>query len=195
MPVNPGSAFSAGRSPRCPGRTRYRCICERESACKSWKPLPNASASRPFERPIRLTMKRRSFFARILNALTVPAAASATVNTTPALVIADTAIPLPMADIEIPPWLRHWRSLSHQPVWESTNPTAAPLIHAAEQSQSLRLWYQGGTIPGESRLFSPSLVFRAGQSDPLYVNGWCQHRQAHRTLRLDQITLESPILL
>jgi len=33
-------------------------------------------------------------------------------------------------------------------------------------------------------------VFRVGQSDPLYVNGWCHHRKAHRTLRLDQITLE-----
>ncbi|MCX6847781.1 MAG: hypothetical protein NTY98_02565 [Verrucomicrobia bacterium] len=45
-------------------------------------------------------------------------------------------------------------------------------------------------MPGEPRLFTPALVFRVGQSDPLYVNGWCHHRKAHRTLRLDQITLE-----
>lgn len=140
-------------------------------------------------------MKRRSFFARILNALAVPAATSAAVSTAPVLAIPDPAT-LPYAtDIEIPPWLSHWRGLSRHPIWESPDPTAALFIHAAERSQSLRLSYQGGTMPGEPRLFTPALVFRAGQSDPLYVSGWCHHRKAHRTLRLDQITLESRILV
>lgn len=140
-------------------------------------------------------MKRRSFFARILNALAVSAATSAAISAAPVLAIPDPVTLLNAADIEIPPWLRHWRGLSRHPIWESPNPTAALLIYAAERSQSLRLSYRGGTMPGEPRLFSPSLLFRAGQSDPLYVNGWCHQRQAHRTLHLDRITLESPILL
>lgn len=140
-------------------------------------------------------MKRRSLFVRILNALAVSAATSATVSTAPVLAIADPVTLLNAADSEIPPWLRHWRGLSRHPIWESLDPTAALLIHAAEQSQSLRLSYQGGTMPGEPRLFSPAVVFRVGHSNPLYVNGWCHHSKAHRTLRLDRITLESPILL
>ncbi len=135
-------------------------------------------------------MKRRSLFVRILNALAVSATASSAVSTAPVLAIPDPVTLLNAADSEIPPWLRHWGGLSRHPIWESPDPTAALLIHAAERSQSLRLSYQGGTMPGEARLFSPALVFRIGQSDPLYVNGWCQHRKAHRTLRLDQITLE-----
>ena len=140
-------------------------------------------------------MKRRSFFVRILNALVVSAATSAAVSSAPIPGSVYPAIPMPGADMEIPLWLRHWRSLSRQPFWESTNPTAALLIRAAERSRSLRLIYRGGTMPGEPRLFSPALVFRLGQSDTLYVNGWCHHRKAHRTLRLNQITLESPILM
>ena len=140
-------------------------------------------------------MRRRSFFARILNALAASAPASAAVSTAPVLAIPDPVTLLNVADSEDPPWLRHWRGLSRHPIWESPAPTAALLIHAAERSQSLRLIYRGGTMPGEPRLFSPALVFRVGQSDQLYVSGWCHHRKAHRTLRLDQITLESPILL
>jgi predicted DNA-binding transcriptional regulator YafY len=125
----------------------------------------------------------------MLNALTASATASSAVSTAPVLAIPDPVTLLNAADSEVPTWLRHWRGLSRHPIWESPDPTAALLIHAAERSQSLRLSYQGGTMPGEPRLFSPALVFRVGQSDPLYVNGWCHHRKAHRTLRLDQITL------
>lgn len=138
-------------------------------------------------------MRRRSFFARILNALAVSATASAAVSTAPVPAIPDPVTLLNASDSDIPPWLRQWRGLSRHPIWESPDPTAALLIHAAERSQGLRLSYQGGTMPGEPRLFSPALVFRVGQRDNLYVNGWCHHRRAHRTLRLDQITLESPI--
>lgn len=139
-------------------------------------------------------MRRRSFFARILNALAASATTSSAVSTAPALSIPDLSTLLNAADSEIPPWLRHWRGLSRHPILESPDPTAALLIRAAERSQSLRLSYQGGAMPGEPRLFSPALVFRVGQSDQLYVSGWCHHRKAHRTLRLDQIILESPIL-
>lgn len=140
-------------------------------------------------------MKRRSFFVRILNAVTAVVATSATGRTATTFTIIDPPVPLPMTDIEIPPWLRHWRSLSRQPVWESTNPTAAHLIQAAGHSQIVQLRYWGGSMPGEPRLFSPAMVFTVGQSNALYVNGWCHHRQAHRTLRLNQITVESPTFM
>ena len=55
---------------------------------------------------IDASMKRRLFLVRILNAVAAFAATFTTLSTAPACVIADAAFPLPVADMEMPPWLR-----------------------------------------------------------------------------------------
>jgi hypothetical protein len=47
------------------------------------------------------------------------------------------------------------------------------------------------STPGLARTFTPCLLFRTAKGDeaPLYVSGWCHHRQAHCTLRVDLIAL------
>lgn len=137
-------------------------------------------------------MKRRHFFVRILTALGFSTVSSSALHPTPVLVHEGSEFPiLPAAvGVDVPPWIRHWRSLPKSPVWESSHPTVARLIRAAEQSHRLKLTYRSGTMPGEARFFSPAEVFRAGNSAILYVSGWCHHRQANRCLRADFIALD-----
>jgi hypothetical protein len=142
-------------------------------------------------------MNRRHFFARMAAALSAHAAVSvpctAMVVPDPVHeVIDDCPVVLP-PEVEMPAWLKHWRGLPRRPVWESTAPDESMLIAAAERSIPVSLIYHAGSTPGLPRTFTPSLLFRTaeGVEAPLYVSGWCHHRQAHRTLRVDQITLNA----
>lgn len=140
-------------------------------------------------------MNRRHFFARMVAALSAQAAipVPCTALTIPeqAHVATDESPEVLPPEVELPAWLRHWRSLPRRPVWESACPQVSLLISAAERSMPVTLIYHGGSTPGQARSFTPSLLFHTAEGDeaPLYVSGWCHHRQAHRTLRVDQITI------
>lgn len=140
-------------------------------------------------------MTRRHFFARMAAALSAHTTISVPCA---AMVVPDLAhevtddCPVVLPPVaEIPAWLKYWRGLPRRPVWESTSPDEALLIAAAEWSIPVSLIYHAGSTPGQSRTITPSFLFRTaeGAEAPLYVSGWCHHRQAHRTLRVDQITL------
>lgn len=92
---------------------------------------------------------------------------------------------------EIPEWLERWRRLPRLPLWESADLTLGQLIRAIEHGRSVRVIYEGGSTPGEARLFTPELIFRTREDDTaaIYISGWCHVRQAHRTLRLDRLRL------
>jgi hypothetical protein len=142
-------------------------------------------------------MNRRHFFVRISAALgahsVLPEPDAADIVPSRLHKIID-AYPLAMPPrVEIPAWLMHWRSLPRCPVWESAKPVESLLIAATMRSMPVSLVYHAGTTPGQVRTFTPSLLFRTADSDeaPLYISGWCHHREAHRTLRVDQITLKA----
>lgn len=142
-------------------------------------------------------MNRRHFFARMAAALgahaAVPVPCTAIVIPDPVHEVIDECPVVLPPEVEMPAWLRHWRGLPRRPVWESADPGESLLIAAAERSMPVSLVYHAGSTPGLARTFTPSLLFRTAEGDeaPLYVSGWCHHRQAHRTLRVDQITLKA----
>lgn len=145
-------------------------------------------------------MNRRHFFARIAAALgahaALPVPCTAIAIPEPVHVATDESPEVLPPEVEPPAWLKHWRSLPRRPVWESADPQVSLLISAAERSIPVPLIYSGGSTPGQARSFTPSLIFHTAEGDqaPLYVSGWCHFRQAHRTLRVDQITLKATSL-
>jgi len=45
----------------------------------------------------------------------------------------------------------------------------------------------GGSTPGITRRYAPSLIFRVEGFAALYVNGYCRRRQENRTPYIDRI--------
>ncbi len=107
----------------------------------------------------------------------------------------DTCPPHVMGSLnDCPAWIRRWQQQPRYPVPESQHPLAARLLEAIHSGRSLEVLYFGGGHPGRSRRFTAGSLFRVGREDGavLYVSGWCHERQAHRTLRLDKLTVREP---
>ena len=75
------------------------------------------------------------------------------------------------------------------PVGETDHPVARALLRAIAEERPLPVYYHAGTTPGALRRFQPHAIYRLRPGGRLYANGFCQLRQADRTLRLDRISL------
>mgnify|MGYP000642794614 CR=1 FL=1 len=75
------------------------------------------------------------------------------------------------------------------PVRDSRDPVAAAVLDALLRRQPLALYYHGGATPGACRRFRPEALYRHRAGGPIYAHGYCELRQATRTLRLDRARL------
>jgi hypothetical protein len=135
-------------------------------------------------------MNRRHLFGRLLGFVTGAQAGGISSD----LTAIPSAHPPFTSVAEWPDWLREWQSLTRRPVWEAFDRKVSRMLWCARTGESLPLIYHGGSSPGDTRWFSPSLVFQvehpeSGPLPNLYVTGWCYTRKAHRTLRMDRLDL------
>jgi predicted DNA-binding transcriptional regulator YafY len=86
-------------------------------------------------------------------------------------------------------WLNQWRAANRRPVWESGDPKIQTLIRAIHLNWNVRVRYFAGSLPGDFREITPSLVFTCDGYSAAWLSAWCHTRRQHRTFRCDSIQL------
>lgn len=86
-------------------------------------------------------------------------------------------------------YLSQWMDQPRYPMWNPRQNLARGLVIAIRCNHPCVFYYHGGNTPGAKRTVIPAEVFSVGDSDTLYLAGWCMNKQAHRTFRIDRIEL------
>ncbi len=90
--------------------------------------------------------------------------------------------------------LDRWKSARRTPVRRSKDPRLQELIQHIEYGRVLRFQYRGGSEPYSLRVISPtSIDFVDEFENEVYLTGYCHHRRAARTFRLDRVRQVEPL--
>jgi multidrug efflux pump subunit AcrA (membrane-fusion protein) len=85
--------------------------------------------------------------------------------------------------------LEEWERLPKKRLRSSPDPDAAILIAASAAKQRIYIYYDGGSTPGAGRWIRPGCVFRVHGDGTVYVEAFCEARQAQRNFRLARLRL------
>ena len=90
--------------------------------------------------------------------------------------------------------LNNWRECSKLPVYSSNEESFEQLKEALDENKWVKVFYFGGSNPGQERDIKPLEIFQREGYPEVYVRAFCRKRNEERTFRLDKLSLKVEVL-